>query len=234
MDNKVIILIPSYEPDEKLTTLIDNLSKEDMDVVVVDDGSGPKYKNIFTKCKEHTKVISYKENQGKGYALKKGLKYIKENYTEPYIVVTMDSDGQHTIKDAKKLIKELKKNKDSLILGKRIRNEKTPLRSKLGNTITKFVYKITTGLDVYDTQTGLRAFSDTLIEYLLEIEGNRFEYEMNVLLKCAIDRIQIKEIEISTIYIDDNSGTHFNAIKDSYRIYKDIIKNSIKYRKRKK
>jgi len=234
MNNKVIILIPSYEPDEKLVSLVDNLSKEDMDVIIVDDGSVKNYKDIFTSCKEYAKVISYKENKGKGHALKTGLKYIKDNFKEPYIVVTMDSDGQHTIKDAKKIIKELLKSRKGLILGKRIRNEKTPLRSKIGNSITKFVYKITTGLDVYDTQTGLRAFSDDLIDLLLEIEGNRFEYEMNVLLKCAIEGIKIKEIEISTIYLDNNSGTHFNAIKDSYRIYKDIIKNVVKYKKRKK
>ena len=234
MNKKTIVLIPSYEPDNILITLVNNLSKENMEIVVVDDGSGLEYKNIFDKCEKKANVISYEKNEGKGYALKTGLKFIKDNYTEPYIIVTMDSDGQHTITDTKRLINEIKENEKILILGKRTRNEKIPFRSKLGNSITKVIYKLTTGLDVYDTQTGLRAFSNILIDYLLEIEGNRFEYEMNVLLKCAIDKVKIKEVEISTIYINNNSGTHFNAIKDSYRIYKDIIKNSIKYRKRKK
>ena len=232
MKEKNIILIPSYEPDDKLIKLVNKLSEQEVKIIIVDDGSGPNYKKIFERCKEYSKVISYKTNQGKGFALKTGLKYIKANYQEPYIVVTMDSDGQHTIKDANRLIKECSKNTDTLFLGKRIRSGKTPLRSRLGNSITRFVYRVTTGLDVYDTQTGLRAFSDKLIDYMIEVEGNRFEYEMNVLLKCARDKMKIKEIEIETIYIDNNSGTHFNGIKDSYRIYKDIAKHILLKRRK--
>lgn len=228
MNIKKIILIPAYEPDNKLIELVKKLSKEDLDIIIIDDGSGPSYQEIFNKCKNTSKVISYKTNQGKGYALKTGLKYIKENYQNEYIIVTMDCDGQHTIKDANKLIEASINNTDTLFLGKRIRSQKTPLRSRLGNSITRFVYKITTGLDIYDTQTGLRVFTNSLIDYMINIEGNRFEYEMNVLLSCAKDKINIKEIEIETIYIDNNSKSHFNAIKDSYRIYKNIIKYTLR------
>ena len=228
MNIKKIILIPAYEPDNKLIELVKKLSKEDLDIIIIDDGSGPSYQEIFNKCKNTSKVISYKTNQGKGYALKTGLKYIKENYQNEYIIVTMDCDGQHTIKDANKLIEASINNTDTLFLGKRIRSQKTPLRSRLGNSITRFVYKITTGLDIYDTQTGLRVFTNSLIDYMTNIEGNRFEYEMNVLLSCAKDKINIKEIEIETIYIDNNSKSHFNAIKDSYRIYKNIIKYTLR------
>lgn len=227
-----IILIPAYEPDDNLLNLVKKLSKENVEIVIVDDGSGNDYKEIFDKCRKYSKVISYEVNKGKGYALKIGYKYIKEEYQKPYIIVTMDSDGQHTIKDAKKLIKEVSENKSALVLGKRIRSGKTPLRSRIGNSITRFVYKVSTGLDVYDTQTGLRTFSDELIDYMIEIDGNRYEYEMNVLLKCAKDKIKIKEILIETIYIDNNSGSHFNGIKDSYRIYKNIIKFLIKSRRK--
>lgn len=221
---KKIILIPAYEPDDKLIKLVEDLSKEDFDILIIDDGSGSNYKSIFDECEEYCKVISYEINEGKGYALKTGFKYIKDNYNEEYVIVTMDSDGQHTIKDAKKLIEEVINNKNTLVLGKRIRSEKTPLRSRIGNFITRFVYKIGTGLDIYDTQTGLRVFSNKLIDYMLGVDGNRFEYEMNVLLRCAKDKITIKEIVIETIYIDNNSKSHFNGIKDSYRIYKNIIK----------
>ena len=224
MNNKEIILIPAYEPDDKLLKLVENLSKEEFDVVIVDDGSGTLYKEIFNKCEGIATVISYDENQGKGYALKTGFKYIKDNYKEPYIIVTMDCDGQHTIKDAKKLIRECSKDRSALYLGKRVRSGKTPIRSRIGNAITRIVYRLVANLDVYDTQTGLRVFSDELIDYMLDIEGNRFEYEMNVLLSCAKDKVKIKEIEIETIYINNNSGSHFDGLKDSYRIYRDIFK----------
>lgn len=225
MKEKNIVLIPSYEPDDKLIHLVEDLSKEAVDIIIVDDGSGPNYKEIFNNCEKHSKIISYKTNEGKGHALKTGFKYIKENYKKPYIIATMDSDGQHTIKDAKKLMKACSKNKDVLYLGKRIRSKKTPIRSRIGNSITRFIYKKVAGLDIYDTQTGLRAFSDNLIDNLLEVSGSRFEYEMNVLLEFAREKIKMQEIQIETIYIDNNSKTHFNGIKDSYKIYKDIIKH---------
>ena len=223
-NKKLIVLIPSYEPDENLTKLIKNLKKNKITSIVVDDGSGKDYKEIFDNL--DTKVISYENNQGKGHALKEGYKYIKDNYKE-YIVVTMDSDGQHRIEDAINLYNYILKNDDTLVLGKRPRGEKTPLRSKIGNGITRFVFHIVSGQDVYDTQTGLRAFSNKLMDYMLKVKGERFEYEMNVLLYAKNNKIPIKEIEIETIYIDNNSKSHFNAIKDSFKVYKEIIKFSL-------
>ena len=223
-NKKLIVLIPSYEPDENLTKLIKNLKKNKITSIVVDDGSGKDYKEIFDNL--DTKVISYENNQGKGHALKEGYKYIKDNYKE-YVVVTMDSDGQHRIEDALNLYNYILKNDDTLVLGKRPRGEKTPLRSKIGNGITRFVFHIVSGQDVYDTQTGLRAFSNKLMDYMLKVKGERFEYEMNVLLYAKNNKIPIKEIEIETIYIDNNSKSHFNAIKDSFKVYKEIIKFSL-------
>ena len=206
-----VALIPSLEPDQELVNIVNELEKNDYKVVVVDDGSGPKYKEIFNKC--NCKVISYDVNRGKGYALKTGLKFIKDNYTDAYIV-TMDSDGQHTVEDAERIIKYAKRHKNTLVLGSRKRGENTPLRSFLGNTITCFIFDLVTHTKIYDTQTGLRAFSSNLIDYLLEVEGDRFEYEMNVLLNLSRNNIKVHEITIQTIYIDKNSGSHFNAIKD--------------------
>ena len=223
-NKKLILLIPSYEPDENLTKLIKNLNKNKITSIVVDDGSGKDYKEIFDNL--DTKVISYEINQGKGHALKEGYKYIKDNNKE-YVVVTMDSDGQHRIEDALNLYNYILKNDDTLVLGKRPRGEKTPLRSKVGNAITRFVFHLVSGQDVYDTQTGLRAFSNKLIDYMLKVKGERFEYEMNVLLYAKNNKIPIKELEIETIYIDNNSKSHFNAFKDSFKVYKEIIKFSL-------
>ena len=219
-----VALIPSLEPDKNLVEIVNKLLKSDYEVVVVDDGSGSKYKKIFDKCK--CKVISYDVNRGKGYALKTGLKFIKDNYDKT-IVVTMDSDGQHTVEDAEKIIKYAKKHKNTLVLGSRKRGENTPFRSFLGNTITCFIFDLVTHTKIYDTQSGLRAFSSRLIDYLLEVDGDRFEYEMNVLLNLSRNNIKVHEITIQTIYIDKNSGSHFNAFNDSYKIYKEIFKYSL-------
>lgn len=221
---KYIALIPAYEPDENLEKVVKELKKKKFEIIVVNDGSDDSYNKFFDAC--NTKVISYNKNQGKGYALKTGLKYIKEHFDD-YIVVTMDSDGQHTVKDATKLCKYIEKHPKELVLGKRIRNEKTPLRSKLGNAITRFIFRLISGQDIYDTQTGLRAFTKDVLDYHLQTEGNRFEYEMNILLNAKNNNIKISEIEIETIYIDKNSKSHFNTIKDSYRVYKEIFKFSL-------
>ena len=219
-----IVLIPSYEPDEKLVRLINDLVKTNYEIIVVNDGSKKEYDKIFDKIKDKCILLGYKENHGKGYALKTGFKYIKKTHKKNYVIVTMDSDGQHTLKDATKLLKYANEHRNELVTGMRIRNEKVPLRSRIGNGITRFIYRNITSLDVYDTQTGLRAFSSDLMDYMLNIEGDRFDYEMNVLLRCAKDGIKIKEIKIETIYIDNNKGTHFKAISDSYKVYKEIIK----------
>ena len=221
---KYIALIPAYEPDENLEKVVKELKENNFEIVVVDDGSDESYNKYFDACQ--TKVISYHNNQGKGYALKTGLKYIKENYDD-YIVVTMDSDGQHRVVDAIKLCKYIEKHPNELVLGKRIRNEKTPLRSKIGNAITRFVFRLISHQDIYDTQTGLRAFTKDILDYHLEVEGNRFEYEMNILLYAKNHGIKISEVEIETIYIDNNSKSHFNTIKDSFRVYKEIFKFSL-------
>lgn len=222
---KKIVLIPSYEPDNELIKLLKKLDKEkEYEIVVINDGSNDNFNNIFLESEKYAKVISYKNNKGKGYALKKGIKYVKDKYKKDYLILTMDSDEQHTIKDAKKLIKYTEENPNKLVLGKRLRNKKIPLRSKIGNEITRFIYFLTTRVKVYDTQSGLRCFSDKLVNFLLNIDGDRFDYEMNVLLMCPKNKIKIKEIVIETIYIDNNSKSHFNKFKDSWLIYKNIIK----------
>lgn len=223
---KLIVLIPAYNPDNKLISLIDELkSTNKFNIIVVNDGSDNEYQSVFNDIKNDCVLLSHKENIGKGAALKTGLKYIKKNYNDG-IIVTMDADGQHTIKDAIKISEYCNEHKDCLVLGSRKLDKKVPLRSKIGNGITRFVFRLSTGVKVYDTQTGLRAFDISLLDKMININGDRYEYEMNVLLTFSKHKIPIKELTIKTIYIDNNSSSHFNTIKDSYRIYKEIIKNS--------
>lgn len=223
MNDKIIVLIPAYEPTTDMIKLLEELKKKKLKSIVVDDGSGNNYSDIFKKAQKLSTVLIHEENRGKGAALKTGYKYISENYGEDYVIVTVDCDGQHRIDDAIKICEYALKHDNTLVIGKRLRGEKTPLRSYLGNAITRFVYRITTGIDVYDTQSGLRAFSYKLLPFMLKVDGERFEYEMNVLLECPKNKIKIKEITIETIYIDNNSGSHFSTVKDSARIYKKIF-----------
>ena len=225
MNYKYIALVPAYKPDETLKSVVGDLKKYGFIVIVVDDGSGSEYKKYLDVGTD--KVISYENNMGEGYAFKTGFKYIKENYNN-YIVVDVDCDGQHKADDAYKLCEYVKDNPDTLVIGKRLRKNNVPIRSKIGNAITRFIFFIVTLRHIYDTQSGLRAFSDSLMDYMINISGNRFEYEMNVLLNLNRNHIKHKEIEIKTIYINNNRGSHFKVFRDSFRIYKQIVKFRIK------
>lgn len=218
-----IALIPAYEPDMGLVKLVQDLNKKGFEIVIVDDGSGLKYNKIFSEAGDYGHVLTQETNLGKGRALKTGLEYIKNKFDHEALIVTLDSDGQHSVEDASHVI-SFAQDGEALILGSRNFDQDVPLRSRFGNLVTRFIYSLFTRTHVRDTQTGLRAFKASMIPFMLEIEGDRYEYEMNVLLSCSKEKVPLKEVDIETIYIDNNSGSHFNTVKDSFRIYKEIIK----------
>lgn len=230
--NKKIALIPAYKPDEKLTEIVKELVEHSFEIVIVDDGSGEKYREIFENAQNNAKVISYEKNKGKGGALKEGLKYIKASYDSNTTIVTMDCDGQHLVIDAEKLCAKVDKEL-KLVIGKRTRNKKIPLRSKIGKSITRIVFFLVTKVKLYDTQVGLRAFNYNLLDLLLSVPGNKYEYEINVLLQCTTQNIKIEEVEIQTIYINSNENSHFSTIRDSFSIYKEIVKFILSTKKKK-
>ncbi len=227
MNDKLrIALIPAYEPEPQLIGLLENIHEHGFHAIVIDDGSGTSYSNIFERASQFATVLTHAHNCGKGCGIKTGLQYILEHFTPPYTVVTMDADGQHLASDAFRVCERTENNTNALILGSRGLKTNVPLRSRFGNTVTRVVYQSSTGLAVHDTQTGLRGFSSQLVPLLLQIDGQRYEYEINVLLEFARREICIEEIEIPTIYFANNCGSHFNTLKDSFRIYKQIIKYS--------
>lgn len=221
-----IALIPAYKPSEILLELLKELSKSGFYTIVVNDGSGEKYEGIFFECGALATVLHHEKNAGKGSALKTGFEYINAHFSKNTVVVTVDADGQHRTDDALAICRIAEEKPDTMVLGSRKFKGNVPLRSRFGNTVTRLVYRLATGLYIHDTQTGLRAFSAALIPKLLEISGERYEYEINVLLQFAKDKVPLLEHEIETIYLDNNSSSHFNAVKDSVRIYKEIIKFS--------
>ena len=224
MGKTYIAVIPAYEPDAGLPDLVSRVREAGLLPVVADDGSGPDYRAVFDAVRPLADVISYEPNRGKGYALKAAFRYIKEKYRENYVIVTMDSDGQHRVEDALRLCVKAEEQPEALILGSRKQSRKSPLKSRFGNGATRLVFRLLTGVYVYDTQTGLRAFSEELTDRMLSVSGDRYEYEMNVLLKCAQEKIPMQEVPVETIYIDNNAGSHFRVFADSFRVYGEILR----------
>lgn len=225
---KRIAVIPAYEPDENLIHVLQETRQNGMDTVIVDDGSGQEYREVFRQASLYGTVLTHPENRGKGCALKTGYDYIwKHMDVADATIVTLDADGQHTVQDALNVCRTAEAHPGELILGSRKIRAKTPLRSRIGNTVTRGVYHLAAGVHVYDTQTGLRAFDGYLLMQMLEIPGKWYEYEMNVLLYCPGKHIPIREVMIDTIYLNGNSASHFHPLRDSFRIYRQIVKFSL-------
>ena len=216
------ILIPAYKPTEELVGFVRELLTNPFDVVVVDDGGGEQFDAVFGALQEMCAVIRYPVNKGKGGALKTGFRYIRENMPGCRYVVTADADGQHKIPDIIKVRDRLKEIPDGFVIGARYFENEVPFRSKFGNKITRTVFRTLTGVKLSDTQTGLRGFFASDLEWLESIKGERYEYEMNMLMKAADQKMKIHEVSIATIYENDNASSHFNTFKDSWRIYKTI------------
>ncbi|PWM46780.1 MAG: hypothetical protein DBX47_01550 [Clostridiales bacterium] len=221
--SRTIVLIPCYEPDEKLFRLLKELYETNfLKIVLVNDGSGESFSPIFKQCEESfgCTLISYQTNRGKGFALKTGFRYIIDKIQDFDCIVTADSDGQHTPEDIRRVAAESLANPEFLILGTRdYKNKNVPLRSKFGNSLTRIVFKFISGISINDTQTGLRGFSKKVVKNFIKTAGDRYDYEMRVLMQTKQKNIPIKQVKIETVYIDDNSSSHFNPFKDSIRIY---------------
>lgn len=224
------IIIPSLNPDEKLQQVVECvINKGFKHVILVDDGSSNENKKVFNDIIEkydNCVLLRHSINLGKGRALKNAFNYCLNNFKNSCSgVITVDGDNQHHIDDIVKLAKELNKSDNSLILGARdFDHEDVPTRSSFGNKVTRFTLKILCGINVTDTQTGLRAIPIKYLATFLDIEGERFEFETNMLIKAKNENIPIKDVKIKTVYVDENKTSHFNPIKDSIKIYTLILK----------
>lgn len=228
-----VLVIPSLNPDEKLIELLQKASAYFLDIIVVNDGSEEDI--IFEKIKKtfsQVHLLKHKTNKGKGVALKTAMRYfLSSSLFSSYTgIITADADGQHEIADIISLDKQLGKNrKKSFIIGYRDLNSKVmPIRSKMGNKITAFLFSLLYGIKLKDTQSGLRAFSKDILPWVLSVSGARFEYEMNMLIKIKNTKYQIIEIPITTKY-ETNHKSHFRSFVDSIRVLKVLLSGIIKF-----
>jgi glycosyltransferase involved in cell wall biosynthesis len=224
----VTVVLPSLNPDEKMVNTVKGLLKEGFeDIVVVDDGSDEPHKKYFEEVAAlaGVHVLTHEKNQGKGRAMKTAFAYIMNNRSDISGVVTVDGDGQHLPKDIRKCVETMEVEKDKVILGVRdFSGADVPARSRFGNNLTKGVFRLACGIKISDTQTGLRAIPFQYLPIMIQIEGERYEYETNQLLIIKKQKIEMKEVVIETVYLDDNSSSHFHPIRDSLKIYEVIFK----------
>ena len=231
--SKISVVLPSLDPDEKLIAVVDGLLEYGFsDIIMVNDGSKPENLHYFNDlAAQHPEIhlLHHEFNKGKGAALKNAFRYFLDNRPDGFGVVTVDGDNQHHPEDTRACCEHMIAT-GNVVLGCRDFNqEDVPARSSFGNKTTSMVFKIFCGMTISDTQTGLRAIPREALKILSTIEGDRFEYETNMLLAMKTNAITFDEVKIRTVYIEENKSSHFRVLHDSGRIYKLILKHFFRY-----
>lgn len=217
----MIVLVPSYEPDARLVELVADLrsARPDLRVLVVDDGSGPGHGAVFDAAHDRgAVVVRHEVNRGKGRALKTGFAHAALLWPGEDVVCA-DSDGQHRADDVVLVAERVARSRDAMVLGARQLTGPVPSRSRFGNAVTRGLFMLTTGIDLTDTQTGLRAYPAEMLPWLQEVQGERFEYELELLLRAHGAGHAVVEVPISTVYLEGNASSHFRPVRDSLRVY---------------
>ncbi len=234
----VAVVVPSLHPSrDLLVPFVADLQARGLTrVVVIDDGSGADYRSVFDELVDLGCVVLHHDvNQGKGRALKTAFAYCEDHASDIKVVVTADSDGQHTPEDisrvAARTLDLMALGRNASVLGARAFDDADiPRNSRIGNKLTSSVVRLFFGRYLPDTQTGLRGFPLALALRSGHVKGERFDYEMNVLLWLLSTRTEIDEVPIETIYHDrDNSVSHFRPVVDSARIYGVILRQLAKF-----
>jgi len=229
---KPIIIIPVYQPTYQLIDLIEKLTIDpDQKIIIVDDGSASEYQKYFDTIANRSNIVEilrHAVNLGKGQALKTGFNHFLVHYSKDFPgVITADADGQHVKDDILRVSQALQTHPQALCLGSRVLNGHIPFRRLLGNKLTIQVFKLVTGLTLKDTQTGLRGIPTSFLPEFLHSTETGYDFELDMLIRAAKKGYTFHEIPIQTIYMENNQGSHFNYFRDSFKIYFVFLRFSI-------
>lgn len=231
--SKISVVLPSLDPDEKLPAVIGGLLQYGFtDIILVNDGSKPENLHYFEDAAAaHPEIhlLHHEVNKGKGAALKNAFRWFLANRPDGVGVVTVDGDNQHHPADTRACCEHMLETGHCVLGCRDFTQEDVPARSSFGNKTTSLVFKIFCGMTISDTQTGLRAIPRDALEELVNVSGDRFEYETNMLLAFKDKAISFDEVKIRTVYIEENKSSHFRVIHDSWRIYKLILAHFFRY-----
>ena len=223
---ETVIIIPAYKPDKKMLHMLKELREASFErLLVVDDGSGSEYGDLFEQAEAlGCQVTRHEQNRGKGAAIKTAFQAAVSKWGEGISCITADADGQHLTKDILAVAESLSREQDALVLGVRdFSGKEVPPRSRFGNRVTSVFFRLISGVACPDTQTGLRGIPPVLLELALSEEGERYEYEMNFLMD-AVRKAPLCLIPIETVYEEKNQSSHFRPVADSLRLYGRFVR----------
>ena len=214
---KICVIIPTYNNERTLKRVIDGVLEITDDLIVINDGATDSTSRILKKYTDITQIYLPK-NKGKGNALRVGFKKAEELGYE--FSITIDSDGQHYPEDIAVFVNQLEfeTNKNILLIGSRNMNqEAVPGGSSFGNKFSNFWYKVETGIQLKDTQSGFRLYP---LKELNKIKfyTSKFEFEIENIVKAAWKGIIVKNVPVKVLYDEQERVSHFRPFKDFARI----------------
>lgn len=227
MTQNIAIVISAFEPDAHFLSLLEQLTQYGFcQIVVVDDGSGAEYAPYFEQARQlyGATVLTHGVNLGKGRAEKYAFNHL---LTQKNVMgaVTVDSDGQHVIQDIVKVAQATLQNPDKLVLGCRdFKGPTVPKRSVFSNTLSRWALKLLCGVNLPDTLTGLRGFSTQMMKCFITTQGDRFDFELNVLIDTKEKGIDVCQVPVSAIYLEEKDTAGFHPLRDCLRIYSVFAK----------
>ncbi|WP_417943053.1 DUF2062 domain-containing protein [Flavobacterium sp. RS13.1] len=208
------VIVPTYNNQKTLKKVLDSVLNFTQDVIVVNDGSTDK---TFTILKQYPQLtqIHHPKNLGKGRALRNGFRKAIEMKFE--YAITIDSDGQHFASDIPNFITAIQEEPNSLLIGSRnMTQENVPKKSSFGNKFSNFWFKFETGIKLDDTQSGFRLYP---LRWLPKrFYTNKFEFEIEVIVRAAWKGITVKNIPIQVLYDPAERVSHFRPFRDFTRI----------------
>ena len=226
------IVIPAYCPAPSLVDYVAQLlSAQDGPVTVVDDGSGGEYAAVFAALEplQGCTVLHHPQNRGKGAAIKTAITWYREHAQGLDGIITADCDGQHAVGDVVRMAQAVAQSPQALVLGTRTFGPDTPRRSSTGNRVISWVMNALYGIELTDTQTGLRGLPNRLLPTLETLAGDRYEYELNMLIEANRMCVPFVLVPIETIYFDNNSGSHYRTVIDTLPIIALLSRGLVQY-----
>lgn len=227
----VWIVIPAFNEEKKIVSVINGLKKEGYpNIVVIDDCSSDNTFNISLDT--GIKVLRHEVNKGQGAALRTGINYALENGAE--IILTFDSDGQHQPTDIRGLIRPIIEADYDIVLGSRFLDKRSnvgfvrKLFLKGGAFIFKLMYKV----KLTDSHNGLRALSREAAENI-KITCNRMEHASEIIEEIGRLKLKYVEVPVTILYTDysiSKGQSTWNAFNILFKMVKKKIKFLLKFR----
>jgi glycosyltransferase involved in cell wall biosynthesis len=214
--NKCCVIVPTYNNEQTLAGVLDSILSYTNHIIIVDDGSSDSTAEILMRY-SGLKLLLYKKNRGKGYALKKAFGWARVMGYQ--YAISLDSDGQHFASDLHVFLSALEENPDTLIVGARNMEEAgAPGTSNFGFKFSNFWYTVCTGIKLPDTQSGFRLYPLEKLE-TMRFVSRRFEFEVEVIVRAAWSKIPLMPVPIKVYYPPKGERiSHFRPFTDFFRI----------------